>query len=237
MKNFGACLIIAFGCLLSVGDLGAGGAQVGFVTCGSANAQAGANPVQQCPTGTISVTKTVVGSGTLPAQWTVTLGSTDCPNSLIGLINPVDIPSGGGVANFNGLFVAADFAGTMQCHYTVTETPVTDWTPSFATAGPYTVTAGQTTIIALTNTATPATTTTAPATTTTTIAASTTTALATTTTNAAVAPETPTAPTAVTLPATGSKTSRPTFYVGLALILLGSVILLTRRRSSQPTIN
>ena len=239
MKNFGACLIIAFGCLLTVGDLGAGGAQVGSFPCGGTNtSQAGSNfapSVQQCPTGSISVTKTVVGTGTAPTNWTVTLSSTNCPNSLIG-INPIDIAPGGGVATFNGLYAFTDFSGNTPCQYTVAETPVTDWTPSFVPTGPYVVTTSHTTNIALTNTATPATSTTLAASTTT-IAASTTTVLATTTTNAAVAPVTPTTPAAVTLPATGSNTGRPTFYIGLALILLGAIILLTRRRSSPSTTN
>ena len=239
MKNLGAWLIIAFGCLLTVGDLGAGGAQVGGGTCGG--------PIVIgsvfCPQGALSVTKTVVGTGTAPAGgWTVTLGSTNCSAGLAGRQDLVaTIPSGGGVATFNGLFISTvSGLNAPSCLYTLTESAVTDWTPSFAPAGPYTVSASQTTNVALTNTATPATTTTAPATTTTTIAASTTTVLPTTTappTSAAVQPVTPTTPTAVALPATGSRASRPTFYIGLGFILIGTLILFSRRRSNQPTAN
>lgn len=240
MKSVGAWLIIAFGCVLTVGDLGAGSAQVGvsITACGNSNVGVGSSfsAIPPCQHGDISVTKTVVGSGTAPAGgWTVTLSSTDCPNSLT---NPImTIPSTGGVVTFSNLFVTTDAFGGATCHYAVTETGVTDWTPSFAPAGPsYTVTANQTTNIALTNTFTGTTTTTAPATTTTTPATTTTTELA-TTTSAAAQPITPTTPAAVALPATGSRTARPSFYIGLGFILLGTLVLISRRRNSQPTSN
>ena len=247
MKNIGAWLIIAFGCLLTVGNLGAGGADVGIATvpCGGAVIVGATLPT--CPVGSISVTKTVVGPGSAPAGgWMVTIGSTNC--AVPGLVNRNDlvltIPPAGGLGTVTGLYVSTDSGGGTPCQYTVTETAVAGWTPSFVPAGAtYTVAAGQTTAIALTNTAVPATTTTVAATTTTVAAATTTTDAATTTvlpttiatiataaSTAAAPPTTPTMPTAIALPATGSPSTRPTTYIGLALIALGTLILLNRRR-------
>ncbi len=257
MKNIGAWLIIAFGCLLTVGNLGAGGAEVGVLNCGS-NVAPGVP--QTCPHGSIAVTKTVVGTGTAPAGgWTVAIGSANCAAGLVGRNDLVlTIPAAGGVGTVTGLFVATDISGNIPCQYTVTETAVAGWTPSFLPAGPtYTVAANQTTAIALTNTADPTTTTTIAATTTTiaatstTIGTTTTIAAATsttagdvgTTTIATIATATPTAaadvpttatpPMAIALPATGSRSTRPATYIGLALIALGTLILINRRRQSH----
>ncbi len=247
MKNIGAWLIIALGCLLTVGNFGAGSADVGIATvpCGGAII-VGTAPT--CPVGSIAVTKTVVGTGTAPAGgWTVTIGSTNCAFGLVGRNDLVlTIPPGGGVGTVPALFVTTNSLGTTPCQYTVTETAVAAWTPSFVPAGPtYTVAANQTTAIALTNTADPATTTTAL--TTNTMAATTTAVIVVTTalpttvasiapatsTAAADTPTTPTMPPAIALPATGSPSTRPTTYIGLALIALGTLILVNRRRQSH----
>jgi LPXTG-motif cell wall-anchored protein len=167
----------------------------------------------------------------------VTIGSTNCATGLVGRNDLVlTIPSAGGVGTVAGLFVSTDSSGATPCQYTVTETAVAEWTASFVPAGPmYTVAANQTTAIALTNTAVPTTTTTVAATTTTTtIAAATTTIAILSPTAAADVPTTPTMPAAIALPATGSRSTGPATYIGLALVGLGTLILVNRRRHIHP---
>jgi len=233
MKNLGAWLIIALGCVLTVGDLGEGGASVGVMAQCGGNLPIGAVPI--CPTGDITVVKSVAGDGVPPVGgWTLTLGSPNCPASLVG--QPVlNIPAAGGVGTWTGLYVSTDTTDVTPCQYTVTEAPVVGWTPSFVPPGPiYGVADGQVLTIALTNTSPTTTTTTIAATTTTTIAPTTTTIAPTTTVAATTTTTTiaPTMPVGSPLPETGSRSWRPTTYVGLVLILLGTLILINRRRGN-----
>lgn len=179
MRNFGAWLMIGFGALLTTGTLGQNATDVGNVIsiCGG-NVQP--LTVVTCEVGTLTVDKVVVGTPPA-APWTVTIGSTDCASGLVGRMDLVQsIPAAGGSVSVTELFVHTDSNATTFCHYTVTESPVAGWTPTYSPVGPVTLIPNGVTTVEITNTEDSPETTMAP--TTTTIAPTTTTIASTTTT-------------------------------------------------------
>lgn len=245
MRNIGAWLIIVFGAFLTFGGGGENGITVGITQCGTL-------AFVSCATGNLQIVKTIDGAAP-QANWTVTVASSNCAAALTGRQDLVkSIPPGGGTATVLGLEVYVNTFGT-NCLYTLTETPVSAWTPTFTPSGPYTLVANQTVSVALLNTADPTTTTTTAApTTTTTIAATTTTAAqatttvaATTTTPTTLAPTTTAngsgagAPATVALPATGSSSSSTQTVIGVGLMIVGASLLVLRRRSerTEPTVS
>ena len=244
MRNIGAWLIIVFGAFLTFGGGGENGITVGITQCGTL-------AFVSCATGNLQIVKTIDGAAP-QANWTVTVASSNCAAALTGRQDLVkSIPPGGGTATVLGLEVYVNTFGT-NCLYTLTETPVSAWTPTFTPSGPYTLVANQTVSVALLNTADPTTTTTAAPTTTTTIAATTTTAAqatttvaATTTTPTTLAPTTTAngsgagAPATVALPATGSSSSSTQTVIGVGLMIVGASLLVLRRRSerTEPTVS
>jgi LPXTG-motif cell wall-anchored protein len=243
VKNVGACLMIAFGAILVGGGLSETGVSVGGDISACSGAP-GLSPVDVglsliCPVGTLEVDKIVVGDGTRPSGgWDVTISSENCLDSLSlrgDLTGTID--ASGGSHSFSGLNVYTYSGSTVFCTYSLQETPVEGWTPTFDVDGPYVLTQNKITKVGLTNTSpttttVESTTTTVKATTTTLQATTTTAAPATTTSAAAVAPA---APANTPLPATGSRNVAPTAYAGAVLILLGGLILLNRRRTRTTT--
>jgi LPXTG-motif cell wall-anchored protein len=255
MKSIGGWLMIGLGSVLVLGQLSSGvDVGTGPTPCGTIQLGVAVT----CPTGDLTVTKTVVGTGTAPVGgWTVTIGSTNCAAMLAGRQDLVlTIPAAGGSGTVSGLYVFTDVTSQTACSYTVTETPVGGWTPAFTPGGPYTLVANQATAVALRNTADTTTTTSTTTTTTTTTTAPTTTASTTTspaTTTVAPSTEAPTTATPstttspattsaaeagtpttlVALPKTGSGSTRPMTYIGLVLVLLGAVIVVNSRRGSK----
>ncbi len=206
MRNFGAWLMIGFGALLSAGGLGQNAIEVGgSISCGG-SAQVGV--LVTCDFGTLTVDKVVVGTPPA-APWTVTIGSTDCASGLVGRMDLVQsIPAAGGSVSVAELYVHTDTNATAFCHYTVTESPVAGWTPTYSPVGPVTLTANGETTVEITNTEDSPETTIAP--TTTTIAPTTTTIAPTTTTISApttsAAPTTTVATPTTTIAATSTST-------------------------------
>ena len=223
-------VVIAFG---FNGQVANGGAQL--PTCGAAQA-AGTQPINPCATGTITVTKTLAGNGTPPVGgWHVTITS-DCVIP-VGADVTLDIQPFGGFAISGALYTYAGSPGDTSnpCHYTLTETAVANYVPTFSPTGPYTLPAPVesevtnlnvallNTYIGPSPTITPSTTTPAPSPSTsvsTTVPATTSAAAATPTTTSAI------------LAATGSKQVGPQVILGGALVLFGLVLTLANRRKS-----
>ena len=215
-KKLGAILCLLLGSILIAGSLG--GTADSTAGTGTPPTQCGGQLngiVVPCPLGTISITKVVSGTGTVPAGgWVVTVTSSNCV-LFPGSSATVTLPAAGGTVATDPLFLFTQSDGKTACAYSLTEAAVAGFTPSFLPAGPYTIPfnplAPSVLSVTLTNTgrtpsstppvSTPATSTPAP----------------TVTASAALA-------------TTGTSHVRPTLFVGIALCLLGVVLLFGGRR-------
>ena len=212
-QRIGAILSIILGtALIAVGVTGTGstvGAAVTF--CGLVEV-GGVSPA--CPTGHITITKNVVGTGTAPAAgWKFTITSDNCA-IFPGSSDTVTIPAAGGVQKSDRLFATENVSNGEtgpQCNYTVTETAVAGWTTTYAPTGVIHLGTANTdgnndVALTVTNTATPGTTTPPP-----------------TTPSASASPTTG-------LVNTGAKHVKPALFVGIGLVLLGVVLLFFTRK-------
>lgn len=220
--RLGGILAIVLGSVLIAAGTTNGGLTVGSASVGCGGFPIGVSPL--CPTGHIVITKTVTGPGTRPsAGWTFTISSTDC-DLFPGTSSTVHIAAAGGTVSSGTLFATRDSRPATLCHYTVAETAVAGWTTTYSPTGELTLgTATDTSATAndvalhVTNTS-PTPTTSAPATHSSSASVS------------ATASASPTAP----LATTGSNHT-PTTLAGIALVLLGGVMLFLGRKPRRAT--
>jgi hypothetical protein len=143
-QRLGALLCIALGAVLVTTGLNAGGVTVGG---GAAFCQPPANAVgiavPACPTGTISITKTVLPESPEPPSpadgWVVHVTSTNC---LDPAEEPVDITlniATGATEATGQLFLFTSADHTTPCQYALTEDAVANFTSEFSPASPVTI--------------------------------------------------------------------------------------------------
>jgi hypothetical protein len=242
MSRLGGVLTFALGLVLMISGLvGGNGATAGEIIpqCGG-GAEAGAIVPTTCTVGTLVITKELVGTGPVPAGgWVVTITSTNCVLPVLS-DDTVTLPAAGGSASSDPLY---QFSGPPRvnatpCEYTLAETAVAGWTPSFSPDGPYvlpqTATDPSELSVALTNTAVVTTTTPVPPPSTT---PPLTTAPVTTTPATTVAVSDPGTTTPAPSPsaspalaATGARRVGPQVLIGALLCLIGLGLVLTSRR-------
>ena len=103
------------------------------------SAQRRAAPAGFCPIGTITVTvTTVAGDSTPPDAWVVTVASSNC---VVSTEQPTQNASSSGASEvtFDGLNVYTGFDEATQCSYTLSEDNETQpFAATFTPAGPYT---------------------------------------------------------------------------------------------------
>jgi LPXTG-motif cell wall-anchored protein len=241
MKRLGPWLIMLFGAVLSFSGLASGAVQVGGAgapanTCIDFLNSGGGVVTTACRFAPLDVKKVVIGTGVIPAGgWTVTVTSANCPEQFPSVNDVGVLTEDGSTVSFD-LAVYGDIEGTVLCAYSVVETASTGWTPTLSPGGPYTLEAATPVLVTLTNTGeVPVVTTTTPPTTsvspTTTIEAPTTTIEEPTTTTeldsgVGAGAQAPVAG----LPVTGTRSVGITTVAGLAFIVLGGVMVMTRRR-------
>jgi len=224
-KRLGAILCLLLGSILIAGGLGGTADSTAGGTVPRCDVPVNGIVVVACPLGTISITKVVSGTGTVPAGgWVVTVTSSNCALPVTSS-NTVTLPAAGGTVATDPLFLFTDSTRTTACAYSLTETAVAGFTPSFLPAGPYTIPfnplAPSVLSVTLTNTA-DVTSSTPPVSTppVSTPAVST----------PATSTPAPTVTASAALATTGTSHVRPTFFVGIALCLLGVVLLFSGRR-------
>ena len=220
-KRLGAILCLLLGSILIAGGLGGTADSTAGGTVPRCDVQVN-GLVFPCPLGTISITKVVSGTGTAPAGgWVVTVTSSNCALPVTSS-NTVTLPAAGGTVATQPLFLFTDSTHTTACAYSLTETAVAGFTPSFLPAGPYTIPLAASVLsVTLTNTA-DVTSSTPPV--------STSPVSTPPVSTPATSTPAPTVTASAALATTGTSHVRPTFFVGIALCLLGVVLLFSGRR-------
>ena len=215
-KRLGAILCLLLGSILIAGGLGGTADSTAGGTVPRCDVQVN-GLVFPCPLGTISITKVVSGTGTAPAGgWVVTVTSSNCALPVTSS-NTVTLPAAGGTVATQPLFLFTDSTHTTACAYSLTETAVAGFTPSFLPAGPYTIPLAASVLsVTLTNTAD--------------VTSSTPPVSTPPVSTPATSTPAPTATASAALATTGTSHVRPTFFVGIALCLLGVVLLFSGRR-------
>ncbi len=223
-QRFGALLCLALGAVLITTGLSEHGAAVGTVapSCGGQ----GPGITFPCPTGTISVTETTApgsASAHAPAAgWIVHITSA-CLDTSSG--DPVDLTltiADGDTATTDPLFLFADVQHLTPCSYALAADAVANFTGAFDPASPVVIPftlnqqSGNSADVALTETYVAPSTSSAPSTSPTSIV----------TTDSAL----PSASVSPITAATGPREQvRVTVYIGIALCLLGLVLLVGGR--------
>jgi len=222
-KRLGAILCLLLGSILIAGGLGGTADSTAGGTVPRCDVQVN-GLVFPCPLGTISITKVVSGSGTVPAGgWVVTVTSSNCALPVTSS-NTVTLPAVGRSVATQPLFLFTDSTHTTACAYSLTETAVAGFTPSFLPAGPYTIPfIPEASVISVTLTNTADVTSSTPPVSTSPVSTPPVSTPATST-------PAPTATASAALATTGTSHVRPTFFVGIALCLLGVVLLFSGRR-------
>ena len=215
-KRLGAILCLLLGSILIAGGLGGTADSTAGGTVPRCDVQVN-GLVFPCPLGTISITKVVSGTGTAPAGgWVVTVTSSNCALPVTSH-NTVTLPAAGGTVATEPLFLFTDSTHTTACAYSLTETAVAGFTPSFLPAGPYTIPLAASVLsVTLTNTAD--------------VTSSTPPVSTPPVSTPATSTPAPTVTASAALATTGTSHVRPTFFVGIALCLLGVVLLFSGRR-------
>jgi len=215
-KRLGAILCLLLGSILIAGGLGGTADSTAGGTVPRCDVQVN-GLVVPCPLGTISITKVVSGTGTAPAGgWVVTVTSSNCALPVTSH-NTVTLPAAGGTVATEPLFLFTDSTHTTACAYSLTETAVAGFTPSFLPAGPYTIPLAASVLsVTLTNTAD--------------VTSSTPPVSTPPVSTPATSTPAPTVTASAALATTGTSHVRPTLFVGIALCLLGVVLLFGGRR-------
>jgi hypothetical protein len=140
-QRFGALMCLLLGSVLIVGgSLGTSdaGGGVTVLSCGTQLTVGNVAPPPTCPLGQIAITETSSGDQTPPANWTVTITSSNCRFPTGGTSVAVTVPNGG-TKNSPDLYQNTSGTGSTACSYALSETAVSGFTATFTPAGPYTL--------------------------------------------------------------------------------------------------
>jgi hypothetical protein len=229
-QRLGALLCILLGAVLigtglttsSAGDVGATAVGCGTVQVGQVNL---------CPTEQITFTKTVLGTDpSPPANWSVHITSTCLdPATSLPVNETISVPSGG-ATNTSDLFIYTTTAHTTLCSYSYVEDPLpSNCTAAYVPASPQELSLRIGLTVAVTNTCNAPSTSTAPPS-----SSSASTPPPTTVTDTTVAPTPSESSTAAPISNTGPHEQlRASVWIGIALCVLGLVLLLAGRRTGR----
>lgn len=234
-QRLGAMLCFALGAVLIWSGLStdATGA-VGAIGCGT---QTIGTPQFNCPTGVINFTEvTNAGTATPPGTWVITLTSLCKDPSTGSPVNQeIDVDNNTTQAS-KPVYVYSDSSGSTRCSYTYAETPVAPFTTTYAPDPPQMITfdgtqSGSHLDVTVTNTGpSPSSSSASSSSPAPSHSRTPTHSASSSPAHTSVAPS-PSSSSAPVLASTGpTRSVRPSLFVGIALCLLGSVLLFAGRR-------